>query len=192
MINSTTIFKDVSVIISIIAGIKLTNYILLTDEQKENLLQDTRFKIYDLIQKNEGIHLREICRLLNKKMGVIQYHIQVLEKSGLIVSIKDGRYRRFFTNVKELKDYSNKIIVSMTRRETTMKLLEQIYKNNGTGIYHKQLAEQIGISSQAITWHIKRLINENIIRSVKVGRQKKYFIVDEHLDLIKQIFSKTN
>jgi len=188
-LNGTTL-ESIAFIISFIIGIEISNYPFLSEEQKENLQQNTRSAIFTIISNNEGIHLREICRLLNKKMGVIQYHLQVLENCNLITSIKDGRYRRFFTNKTNLRNYSNKIIVSLTRRETTSKLLESIYKHNGTGIFHKELAHEVGISSQAITWHIKKLLNENIIRSEKIGRQKKYFIVDEYLDLLKNFIEE--
>ncbi|MHA1271051.1 MAG: winged helix-turn-helix transcriptional regulator [Candidatus Helarchaeota archaeon] len=182
-----SILQGISIIVSIIIGINMANYPFFDEDQKRNLQLETRMNIFTLISENEGIHLREICRLLNKKMGVIQYHIQVLENSHLITSIKDGRYRRFFTNRTTLRNYSNKILVSFTRRETTSRLLKSIYRHNGTGIFHKELATEVGISSQAITWHIKKLINENIVRSERVGRQKKYFIVDEYLDPLRNL-----
>ncbi|TFF89158.1 MAG: winged helix-turn-helix transcriptional regulator [Promethearchaeota archaeon] len=188
----TSDLEGVGVLITMMIGINLVNHIFLTEEQKENLEQDTRKSIYNLILENEGIHLREICRSLDRKMGVIQYHIQVLEGCNLIDSIKDGRYRRFFTNTKELRKRSNKMIVSFTRRETTSKLLKSIFNHNGTGIFHKELAEEADISSQAITWHIKKLIKEDIIKSEKVGRQKKYFIIDEHLDFLKSLLDSSN
>ncbi|MBD3227126.1 MAG: winged helix-turn-helix transcriptional regulator [Candidatus Lokiarchaeota archaeon] len=184
--------KGIGVLITVVMGINIANYPFLTEEQKENLEQDTRKSIFNLISENEGIHLREICRSLDRKMGVIQYHIQVLEGCNLIDSIKDGRYRRFFTNNKELRKRSNKMIVSFTRRETTSKLLKSIFNHNGTGIFHKELAEEANISSQAITWHIKKLIKEEIIKSEKVGRQKKYFILDEHLDFLKSLLDSSN
>ena len=183
------ILTGIGLTATLILGINMKNYPFMTDEQKERLQQDTRNKIFQLIAENQGIHLREICRSLNKKMGVIQYHIHVLENERLINSIKDGRYRRFFTNSVKLKGHSNKILISFTRRETTSKLLESIYNHNGTGIFHKELANEVGISSQAITWHIKKLLKENIIISEKVGRQKKYYIVDEHIDLLDNLLN---
>ncbi len=185
------VIGGINLVVSVIIGLNLANYPFMDEDQKENLRQDTRMKIFTLIADNEGIHLREICRLLNKKMGVIQYHIQVLENCGLISSIKEGRYRRFFTNKISLRNHSNKIIMSFIKRETTSKLLYCIYNHNGTGIFHKELAGKVGITSQAITWHIKKLLNENIIRAEKVGRQKKYFIVDEYLDILKNIIEQT-
>jgi predicted transcriptional regulator len=58
--------------------------------------QETRASIYNIIKENSGIHFRDLCRALNKKMGVVQYHLGLLEKSSYIRSVRDGRYKHFF------------------------------------------------------------------------------------------------
>ena len=62
----------------------------------ELLTQETRNAIYEVIKKNPGVHFREVCRSLDRKMGVVQYHARLLEEAGLIQSFGDGRYKRFF------------------------------------------------------------------------------------------------
>ena len=67
------------------------------DNKKENVPdQETRNSIFQLIKDNEGLHFRKICRMLDKKMGVVQYHVSVLEKGNFIRSVRDGRYKCFF------------------------------------------------------------------------------------------------
>src|SRR6056297_694190 len=69
---------------------------------EDNVLnQRTRREIYELIRNNEGLHFRSICRNLGRKMGVVQYHVSVLEKHGLIRSVRDGRYKCFFADNSE-------------------------------------------------------------------------------------------
>ena len=60
------------------------------DNKKENVLdQETRNSIFQLIKDNEGLHFRKICRMLDKKMGVVQYHVSVLEKGNFIRSVRE-------------------------------------------------------------------------------------------------------
>src|SRR2546425_700634 len=43
-----------------------------------------------------GVHFRELLRSLPLGSGNLYYHLQVLEREGLIVARRDGMYRRFF------------------------------------------------------------------------------------------------
>ncbi len=167
-------------------------FIIATNVQNFNLFpsqvklnQSTRQKIYEVIEQNEGIHLREICRALDKKMGVIQYHIYVLEGSNLISSMKDGRYKRFFVNHQDSPE--ERIVISLLHRETTGKVLNLIYKKNGKGISHTNIAKEIGSSSQAITWHIHKLEDAGIISTAKRGCQKYYQINPNYLPIVESL-----
>ncbi len=170
-------------------------FIIATNVQDYNLFpsqaklnQSTRQKIYEVIEKNEGIHLREICRLLDKKMGVVQYHIYILENANLVNSMKDGRYKRFFVNHQDSPD--EQLIIALLKRETTAKVLVLIYEHNGEGISHSELAKQLKSSSQAITWHIHKLADEGLILSTKKGCHKFYQIAPEYLPTLESVLEQ--
>jgi len=57
-------------------------------------------QILEFIKTHPGAHLRQIKRELNLAMGVVQYHIDKLEKDGSIASRRRGLYRRFYPNLK--------------------------------------------------------------------------------------------
>ncbi|MHA1784711.1 MAG: winged helix-turn-helix transcriptional regulator [Candidatus Helarchaeota archaeon] len=144
-------------------------------ESSLELEQDSRSKIYYLIKDHQGIHLREICRKLDKKMGVIQYHIHVLEKANLIDSVKEGRYRRFFIHNNNGTD--TKIILCFLQRESSRKILEYLLFNDSK-TSHRELADFLGISSQAITWHMKKFEQQSIVSFEKIGKQKFYSLTE--------------
>ena len=50
--------------------------------------------------------------------------------------------------------------------------------SNDVKVSHGDLAEYLGISSQAITWHMKKLEGEGIVSFEKVGKQKFYTLTD--------------
>ncbi|MBD3351160.1 MAG: winged helix-turn-helix transcriptional regulator [Candidatus Lokiarchaeota archaeon] len=154
----------------------------------EVLSQKTRCDIYTLIEENEGIHFRQICRKLNKKMGVVQYHISVLEKNKYIHYIKDGRYKCFFatkpngtfkshqTLPYEERQTREHIIAAM-KRNTPNKIIRYLNENDEAS--HQELAEICKVSPQAITFHCQRLTELDLIGSKKVGRRKFYLLPEE-------------
>lgn len=152
------------------------------------LSQKTRADIFHLIDQNEGMHFRKICRKLDKKMGVVQYHISVLEKHGYIKSIKDGRYKCFFSEkhtaqeqyrmqqlTSEQKELRQYLITSMKRK--TPKTIITTLMDDGR-VSHQELAELCDVSPQAITFHCQRLGELSLISSEKIGRQKYYQLSD--------------
>jgi len=173
----------------IIFGIGLNKFsdFFTSNGDRVELEQDTRSRIYNLIVEDEGIHLREVCRKLNKKMGVIQYHINVLEKAGLISSLKDGRYRRFFVNNNHDSNNKRNLIISVLKREPSYKILQALFENEK--VYHNDLANLLKISSQAITWHIKRLQAYELINFEKEGKQKVYYVREDVRPLIQAILN---
>ncbi len=169
-----------SFFIYFIIATNVQDYNLFPSQAKLN--QTTRQKIYELISQNEGIHLREICRTLDKKMGVIQYHIYVLENANLISSMKDGRYKRFFVNHQGSPE--ERLIISILQRETTGKILSLIFETNENGISHSTLAKELNSSSQAVMWHVNKLTEAGIITARKSGCQKIYQITPEFLPIL--------
>lgn len=150
-------------------------------QRKELLDQPTRSSIFELIKRNPGLHFRAICRVLSKKMGVVQYHISVLENAGLIRSIRDGRYKCFFATAQNninpeqrnpeketLSDY----IKTNLRKTTPSKLIIHLIREDEAS--HQKLSQVASVSPQAITFHTKRLAAFGILESSKEGRQKFY------------------
>ena len=60
----------------------------------------TRTQIYNYIEGNPGIQFRGICSALSLPVGLAQYHLGVLIKSGIVSFIRDGKYKRFFLSKK--------------------------------------------------------------------------------------------
>jgi len=155
------------------------------DFKKEDVLeQGTRNTIYELIEKNPGLHFRKICRILDKKMGVVQYHIGVLEKIGLVRAIRDGRYKCFFASNQEedsnvspddrdpARQMLRETIITSLRRKTPKTLITYLAREKIAS--HQSLSTVAKVSPQAITFHTQRLQSFGIIESQKEGRQKFY------------------
>lgn len=139
------------------------------------LSQPTRNMIFGVIEANPGIHFRGICSILGVSVGVAQYHLGILTKAGLIRSFRDGRFKRFFQS-QEFSFWELKII-SLLRNKTAGIILTSLLRKKS--VSHKSLAQEAGISSQALSWHIRRLKSLGMLDAVSDGVRNEYSLKPE-------------
>jgi predicted transcriptional regulator len=116
-------------------------------------------QIYNFITNKSGINFRGICNSLTLPIGVLQYHLAVLMKGGLISGRRDDRNRRYF----ESKRFSRieKKIISVLRHETAAKILSILHYEGSAS--HRILAQSLNISSQALTWQMQQLRKKSLV-----------------------------
>jgi len=151
------------------------------------LNQTTRLQIYNFIKNNPRINFRGICNSLTLPIGVVQYHLAVLMKGGLISNRRDGLNKRYFES-KKFSRIEEKII-SVLRHETATKILRILHDEESAS--HGKLAQRLNISSQALTWHMKQLKEESLVRGRADGVTINYSLDETHLDTIEQCIKLT-
>jgi predicted transcriptional regulator len=144
-------------------------------------------RVLNFIQENPGCHLRLVKRELQLSVGTVQYHLAKLEKIGKITSNRHGLYKYYFSvglferNQKDLLE----VLGQETPREILMVIIEQKSPTQ------KNIVRRIGISSAAINWHIRRLVNLNIVSEMREGKYKRYQLKIDHkciLGLLKNYY----
>ena len=140
----------------------------------------SRANIYDFIQSNPGAHLRRICSCLSISIGSAQYHLDQLLESKLIESEKESKYRRFFVSRKF--SAFEKMVIAFLRKPNARLIMK--YTSTNEGCSHQELSRLLGISSQAVTWHIKRLLDENMIEARVWDNSTYYRISDKACDTL--------
>ncbi|WP_440951873.1 winged helix-turn-helix transcriptional regulator [Methanococcoides sp. FTZ1] len=139
---------------------------------------DTRKRIYELIRRSPGIHLRELERRLDMVMGSLQYHLHYLEKNDFIRSSVDGEYVRYFVKDRKLGEKDRKIL-SVLRRKGCLHILINLLQKSGMN--NKDLAGAIGLSPSTTSWHLNKLLNEGIIERTNAGRSSNFNIRDPEI-----------
>jgi predicted transcriptional regulator len=137
-------------------------------------------QIYNFITDNPGTNFRGICSALTLPVGVVQYHLAVLTKGGLVSSRRDGRNKRYF----EFKKFSDveSWMISVLRHETVKKILDILHCEGSE--CHGRLAQRLDISSQALTWHMNHLKEQGIVTGKADGLTVNYMIAEEYSDVI--------
>ena len=145
------------------------------------LNQSTRLEVYNFVKANPGVHFRGICSGLGISIGVAQYHLGILTKTGLISFFQDGRYKRYFRSksfgIRQIQ------VISLLRHKTAGKILRMLSENQS--LAHHDLASKLEISSQALSWQMKGLREINLVDSVTESMEVNYSINEENVMMIK-------
>jgi predicted transcriptional regulator len=133
---------------------------------------EARRTVSELVIAEPGLCLNDIVGRTGFSRNAVSYHLFVLEKEEEIVSVKDGKYRRYFTrNGKYVNGAKN--VVAALRNETTLKLAQTVAQRPGS--IQRELCIELGATPSATCWHAKRLLDLGVIRKEKVSNTVKYF-----------------
>jgi predicted transcriptional regulator len=157
--------------IPIIAGVDL-------DEGSLN--SSARGEIFDFVRDNPGFHFRGICRHLGLSIGVVQYHLDLLTSTGHLASRRERRYKRYFESGRFSE--TDIEVISALRNGTAKKIIAILLGE--PNLRHADLASLLDISSQALTWQMKRLKATGLIEVESEGRRVRYSVTEENLSTI--------
>lgn len=147
------------------------SYLSLTDIfENEN-----RLKILTQILSNPGIHHNELQRTCDLQKGQLQWHIETLLKHNIIKKEKDGQYTIYFpitSSSEAIRIYRNRL----TKSKTTNFVLDTIKKN--PGIISAEISRMLNLSRNSIKYHIDKLIEKQLIKVEKKGRNFELFLSD--------------
>jgi len=143
--------------------------------KEDYLALETRRKIYDLIDTTPGLHKREIARELHMSLSTIDYHLHYMEKKGLLETRSDGKYKRYFTK-KDMRKEDKKIF-SLLRQEVPRHII--IFLLTHPKAIHKEICAHIGKAPSTISFHMKKLIKEDVVEEISLGKEKSYVIKNE-------------
>jgi len=144
--------------------------------KKEDLLQlDTRRAIYDYVKRCPGAHLRGVEREVGLPFGQVLYHLDYLERNGLVVAKKDGGFKRYFvTNHIGRKE---KQFLSMFRHDLPRKVAILLLLNPGQS--HRELLECLSISGSTLSFHLNKMVDSGLLVRREEGNENFYHLEDE-------------
>jgi|TARA_B110000211_G_scaffold234348_2_gene303632 DNA-binding MarR family transcriptional regulator len=128
----------------------------------------TRGRLYGFIESNPGIHLSALTRLSNLGNNQATYHLDRLEKESRIWSRRDGRLLIFFADsMPSNTTYSSQLLdINFSKnsiKSSILMHLNQAELMNLAGPSGANLAEEIGVSSQVLSYHVRSLIDWKMV-----------------------------
>jgi len=149
----------------------------------EALELEVRKEIYDLVAAFPGLHMREIQRKLNLSISHAEYHLNFLEDAGVLTTIEDGHYKRYYISNEDIKDfwkklgYSDKKIIGLLRQKIPLQIVLILLKQNKAS--HGEISKALGMSSSKMSFHLKKLVKYGLIKKLARSEGKGYTIADE-------------
>jgi len=127
----------------------------------EEVLENfTRGQVYGYICGKVVTHYNEIRSDLGLNNGSAAYHLNVLERSGLVHSVKKGHSRYF---------YVGKLPDGFLTDDSTEMEKEIIETLKGTELTNGQIAQKVGKAASTVSHHVKKLRTKGIIEAERRG-----------------------
>ena len=143
---------------------------LYTRIKKKHVLDHfTRGRIYGYIEANPGAHYNMLRESLGLNNGSLAYHLRMLEKTEYVISRKAGKCRYFYptsVNISRKNGLSN----------LQNSILEKIVET--PDITQKEIADQTGVSQQVVSYNVKKMMKDGVVKAKKNGRESCLYVAE--------------
>lgn len=124
----------------------------------ESLLT-SRDRIVRLLEREPGLHLRELPRRLDMSLRAVRHHLGVLEREGLVVSNRHGRYLRWFGHG-SLSSADRALVASLRVRGERKVLLVLLRLRRAR---YSRLAAETGLPTASLARCLRNLIRDELV-----------------------------
>ena len=143
----------------------------LTKKEKNSV----QHKIIHFIIKFPGVRYRELMRLTGLSNGVLTYHLNKLDHSGIVkIDRINNRVTRYYSS--DISDEESKILAILRQKSTRSVLL---FISDHDQCSFNEIVDYTNKVPSTVSWHLMRLKESNIIR---IRRQKDYNIYELSID----------
>lgn len=138
---------------------------------EEVLDNEYRDKILGLIIDNPGIHYKELLRQSGTSASNLAWHLDILETYKIIHKQRVGHYLIYYPYLD--KNPFAKFNYKIAKSKATLDIFQIIGDN--PGIYQSQISKRMEIDHKTVKYHIDKLIEAELIYSLKHGRKNRLY-----------------
>lgn len=153
-------------------------FLLYLAKREDHLQLDARRRLFQHVQAYPGLHLAEIARGLDMEKTQAKYHLEYLERKGLVSSRRDDAYWRFFP--REESAVGEKEVV-LREEKTALALLRQSVPLHITLVLldreelaHHELLDLVPVAHGTLSYHLGKLERAGLVDARKDGRERRY------------------
>lgn len=153
-------------------------------EPRDLLELDARRRIFEHVQRFPGLHLREVARAAGLEMNHVKYHLQYMEKHGLISSRRDEGFWRFYPREEGSIGWRDQLPVEAKRMLALLRRpvplhIALVLLDQGA-LNQTQLQQLVGLSASTLHYHLNRAEREGLLVSERQGRERVFRLADPH------------
>lgn len=145
---------------------------------------ELRKKIFTLVSKNAGSHLRELERKSKIPYSTLKYHLNFLSKHDLIIEKKSRGKIKYYPKKIESEDME---IIGILRQKNFRKILLYLLINDNCTF--GDIEQFIKLSPSTVSWYLKKLINVKAINKINLGKKFVYVLVYDKKKIMKVLIT---
>lgn len=126
---------------------------------KPEVTEGPRSDILRVVAEVPGIHLRRIERTTSLPLGQVLYHLDRLERMGIVSSLRDHGFRRYY--VTHDIGRPQKRILAALRHETPRRIVLDLLERPGQT--HKELLSRVDVAGSTLSFHLQRLVEAEVL-----------------------------
>jgi predicted transcriptional regulator len=131
--------------------------------------------IYEFISIHPGSHLRKISRGLDMNLSTLRYHLDYLEKIGVVISKKDKNLKIYYIVGRLGKKDKN--IAPLLQQKRFRDIILVIIMN--PGLSHSDLSGKLSLKPSTLSKYINILRDRGIVYHKRKGRNRYFYATDE-------------
>lgn len=139
---------------------------------------ETRRKLFEVIQRYPGLHMRELARQTEMPVSNLKYHLDYLEKRELVSMATEGDLKRYYVADKKLGATAKRIL-GILRNEAFRGVIVFIMLNPEAG--YSDIKKHFDLKPSKLSYYLKRLMDKGVIERITSGRQTRYKILEPDL-----------
>ncbi|MCU0799380.1 MAG: winged helix-turn-helix transcriptional regulator [Candidatus Thermoplasmatota archaeon] len=137
-----------------------------------------RSRLYDIINCEPGITFKELSRKVNYSVGTLQYHLGILQKEEIIrKELKNGERAYYVFETKSFNVISS-IFGSKDQLSSFQREILTVITDNPK-ISQNEITDVMRVNRFILHYHLKCLLDRDLIQKRKIGRVVYYSRVDE-------------
>lgn len=134
---------------------------------------ENRNAVYTCILENPGASMRFVSQTLGMNIGTLRYHVGVLCRMGKVTAEQNSGGMRHYADVGTCSDLE-KVLTGCLNEHPKIRIINLVLQH--PGIARKDIASRLIMSGPNVTWHMRSLTREGIVKSEKDGRNVRYYL----------------
>lgn len=144
-------------------------------------IEDTREHLLMQVREEPGLTKTELCKRVGLAWGTVYYHVNRLQKAGIVNVIEDGSSTRVFDACIPSEDMR---LIGSLRREYSKNIVRFLSQNGG--IQMCDLVKDLGVSRKIVRRHLSALSESGALQRGE-GSRPRYWATLKALRLLKRL-----
>ncbi len=132
--------------------------------------QPTRRRILETIRREPGITISNLCRRTEAGWGTVKYHLQILQRAGLVVSRSPGRDCLLFPQEYPRDELP---VTEVLRRGRAASLAKAIAQSPGAS--QKELCARVNMTRKIIRTYVDMLTSAGLVVERRDSQFQRYY-----------------